>query len=293
MVGEHEQRQDEERPSIGELRDRVLGTGPRIGTGWPHLDAISGGVPAARTTVVRGPSELRLQVLARMAAWAAGEGYPTVIASRARTSDELWLAVGAGGLGLPPDALLASSAHDAWVDDRLRVLDLRVHGGDDAPEVTARDLVARPPALLVVDEFAVWDDDWVSALDPRFGRVDLQQWPRSTGCTLVLGLDGMHDFSEHLSRGVFTLRLEPEDQGTRVRLGAYGYRTRATRTVLLRDGFLEAPAPGAHLLRRPGTANTWEDRSEREISSFADALGGEPVSMVWETEERGEPPAGA
>lgn len=292
MAGRQGEREDEERPSIGELRERTLGTGPRMGTGWPHLDAVSGGIPVARTTVVRGPSELRLQVLARTAAWAAGEGYPTVIASRARTTDELWLAVGAGGLGLPPHALLETSAHDAWVDDRLRVLDVRVIGGDDAPELTSRALAARPPALLVVDEFATWDEDWVTALDPRFGRADLQQWPRSTGCTLVLGLDGMHDFSEHLSRGILTLRLEPEDQGSRVRVGAYGPRTREQRTVLLRDGFLEAPAPGAHLLRRPGATNTWEDRSEQEITSFADALGGEPLSMVWETDERGEPPPG-
>ncbi|AXH95414.1 hypothetical protein [Ornithinimicrobium avium] len=290
MAGQQGAEQDDERPSISELRERMLGLVPRIGTGWPSLDAISGGIPSSRSTVVRGPSELRLQVLARMAAWAAGEGYPTVICSRARTTDELWLAVGAGGLGLPPDALLSTSTHDAWVDDRLRVLDLRVLGGNAAPEATGRAITERMPALLIVDEFATWDEDWVTALDPRFGRLDLQQWPRSSGCALVLGMDGMHDFSEHLSRGVFTLRLEPDDDRTRVRLGAYGHHSRDHRTVLLRDGFLEAPAPGARYLRRGNVANTWEDRSEQEISSFAEALGGEPVSMLWEPEENGEQP---
>lgn len=289
MVGRDEAG-DEERPSVEELRERTLSLGPRIGTGWPDLDAITHGLPAARTTVVRGPSELRLQVLARTAAWAAGEGYATLIASRGRTTDELWLAVGAGGLGLPPDALLTTSAHDAWVDDRLRVLDLRVVGGDDAPELTARAVTTRPPALLVVDEFATWDDDWVTALDPRFGRVDLQQWPRSTGCALVLGMDGMHDFSDHLSRGIFTVRLEPEDHGRRVRLLAYGHRAREDRTVPLLDGFLEPPAPGARYLRREGVANIWQDRSERQISSFAEALGCEPTSLLWEIDERTEPP---
>lgn len=289
MVGEDEA-VGEKRPSIEQVRERMLGLGPRIGTGWPHLDAITQGLPAARTTVVRGPSELRLQVLARTSAWAAGEGYPTVLASRGRTTDELWMAVGAGGLGLPPEALLWTSAHDAWVDDRLRVLDLRVLGGDDAPELTAQAVAARLPALLVVDEFATWDDDWVTALDPRFGRVDLQQWPRSTGCTLVLGMDGVGDFSDHLSRGVFTVRLEPDDHGAQVRLGAYDHRSRDQRVVPLHEGFLEPPMPGARYLRREGVANIWQDRTEQEISSFAEALGGEPVSMVWEVDDRTEPP---
>lgn len=290
MVGERDRHEERERPSVEELRARTLAVGPRLGTGWPHLDAISGGIPVARTTLLRGPSEMRLQVLARMAAWAAGEGYPTLITSRARTADELWLAVAAGGLGLPPEGLLRTSTHDAWIDDRLRVLDLRVVGGDDAPDLTGREVSSRPPALLVIDEFATWDDAWVAALDLSFRRLDLQQWPRSTGCTLVLGMDGMHDFSEHLSRGVLTLRLAPDDDGSRVRLSAYGHQVRDHRTVLLRDGFLEAPPPGAHYLRRAGATNIWEDRSEREISSFAEALGSEPVSVVWERTDEREPP---
>lgn len=41
-----------------------------------------------------------------MAAWAAADGDPTIIASRAVTTEELWLADGAGGLGLPPRTLV-------------------------------------------------------------------------------------------------------------------------------------------------------------------------------------------
>lgn len=275
----------QERPSISELRARTLRREARIGTGWPVLDAVTDGIPLARTTMVRGPSEVRLQVLARLAAWAAGEGYPTVLASLSRTTDELWLAVGAGGLGLPPTALLETATHDAWVDARLRVLDLRVLGGPDAPgqvEAAVRD---RMPSLLVVDDFADAGGDWAASLDLRGGGFDLQEWPRSEGCALVLGFPGMDDFSDWVGRGVLTVRLVPDTDLSRITVGAYTGLRRRTRVVLLRDGFLEAPPPGASLLRRPGVANVWEDRSESEILSFASALGSEVISQVWGREE--------
>lgn len=281
-----EQGYEEHKPlSVSELRARVLGHGPRIGTGWPVLDDLSGGFPAARTTIVRGPSELRLQLLARSVAWAAGEGYPTVIASRARTTDELWLAVAAGGLGLPPTALLETSTHDAWVDARLRVLDLRVFGGSGASTQVAEAVAERTPALLVLDDFVSWDVDLDLPLARGADQFDLQEWPRSTGCALVLGMHGMHDFSELVARGVLTVRLAPDNDGSRVSIAAYAGLQKQSRTVLLRDGFLESPGPGARYLRRPGVANVWEDRSEQDISSFASALGGEVVHQVWEQED--------
>lgn len=276
---------EEARPSLVELRRRVLDEGPRIGTGWPVLDALSGGLGAARTTLVRAPAELRLQVVSRTVAWAAGEGYPVMIASRSRTTPELWLAVAAGALGLPPTALLGTTAHDDWVDARLRVLDVRVHGGDDAPQETAASLAVRPASLLVLDDYESWTGDWATALDPRFERLDLEQWPRSTGCALVLGMTDMSGFSEMVQLGVRTLRLAPSDDGTRVQLSSHSSTRKDKRTVLLRDGFLEPPAPGAAYVRRPDAANLWEDRSELDISAFAAALGSEPVSVVWEAED--------
>lgn len=285
MKGEPQGYEEEEPVSVSELRARVLGEGPRIGTGWPVIDAVSGGFPTGRTTVVRGPSELRLQVLARTAAWAAGEGYPTVIAARTRTTDELWLAVGAGGLGLPPTALLETSTHDAWVDARLRVLDVRVIGGPDAPERVHDTLTERPAALLIVDDFLGWDAHWDFPLDTGAESLDLWEWPRSTGCALVVGMHGMSDFSDWVDRGILTVRLSPENDSTRVSVGAYAGLRKQTRIVLLRDGFLEAPGPGARYVRRTGVANVWEDRSEKEISSFASALGGEVVHQVWEHED--------
>lgn len=280
-----------ERLSVSELRARVLGQGERIGTGWPALDDVTDGIPLARPTVVRGPSEVRLQVLGRVAAWAAGEGYPTVIASPTRSTDELWLAVGAGGLGLPPTALLETDTHDAWVDARLRVLDLRVHGGPDAVERAGAAVRARGASLLVLDGLPdpEWDGGWSEALDGGTGRFDLQAWPRTHGCALVLGVQGMQDFSDWVARGVLNVRLVPEDDGSRITVAAYHGLQRRRRVVLLRDGFLEPPVPGARLLGRPGVANVWRDRSEGEIASFASALGGEVVHQVWEREEETGP----
>lgn len=276
------------RPSIGELRDRTLAREARIGTGWPVLDALTDGIPMARATMVRGPSEVRLQVLARLAAWAAGEGYPTVLASRLRTTDELWLAVGAGGLGLPPTALLETHRHDAWVDARLRVLDLRVLGGPDAPDQVDAALRERRPSLLVVDDFADPGAGWSGAFDVRAGAFDPQEWPRTHGCALVLGVPGMEDFSDWVARGVLTVRLVPDTDLSRITVGAYAGLRKRQRVVLLRDGFLEPPSPGAPLLRRPGVANVWLDRSEDEILSFASALGGQVVTQVREHDVGGQ-----
>lgn len=271
--------------SVSELRTRVLGEGPRIGTGWPVLDDVSGGFPVARTTLVRGPSELRLQLLARSAAWAAGEGWSTVLASRTRTVEELWLALGAGGLGLPQSALLETDTHDAWIDARLRVLDVRVLGGPDAGEQVLEAVEARTPALLVMDDFVHWDLERDLPLTSGHERFDPTTWPRRTGCTLVVGMYGMEDFTEWVHRGVLTVRLAPDPEANRVSIGAYAGLRKQSRTVLLRDGFLESPAPGARHLRRPGVANVWEDRSEKDISRFASALGGEVVHQVWERED--------
>lgn len=287
-MGEHGG--DERRiPSIGALRSRLAADGARLGTGWPVIDDVTGGLPIARPAVVRGPADLRLQVLARAAAWAAGEGYPTMLASRTHTTDELWLAVAAGGLGLPPAALLSSQAHDAWIDARLRVLDLRVHGGADAPERAVAAVAARTPALLVIDDFATWDQAWIDALEGRFGRLELHEWPRRTGCTLVLGVTGMDDFSDWLDRGVLTVRLVPAEDHGRVTVTACTATTRRQRTVLLRDGFLEPPGPGARYLRRPGVDNVWEDRTDAEISTFASILGADVSSLVWERGDEAGP----
>lgn len=285
----------EPRPSIGELRSRTLRREPRIGTGWPVLDALTDGIPMARATMVRGPSEVRLQVLARLAAWAAGEGYPTVLASRRRTRDELWLAVGAGGLGLPPGALLETQTHDAWVDARLRVLDLRVLGGPDAPEQLDAALGVRMPSLLVVDDFPDPGADWPTTLGHRAGPLDgtggfdPMEWPRTRGCALVLGAAGMDEFSDWVERGVLTLRLVPDPDHSRITISAHAGLRKGSRVVLLRDGFLEPPPPGARLVRRPGVANVWQDRSEAEIRSFATALGSEVLTQVWEDEDSAPP----
>lgn len=273
---------------MAELRRRFRRESGRITTGWPVLDSLCGGLRAERTTIVRAPADLRLQVLSRTVAWAAGEGHATVLASRARTSEELWLAVAAGSLGLPPTALLTTTAHDEWIDARLRVVDVRVHGGEHAPAETGRALAARPASLLVVDDFETWSTDWACALDPRLERLDLQQWPRTARCTLVLGMSDLDGWSETLEQGVPVLRLAPDEHLSRVVLSSYEYRRRQHRTVLLRDGFLDAPAPGARYVRRSGAANLWEDRSAEDISSFAAALGSEPVSVVWESEDDGE-----
>ena len=89
-------------------------------------------------------------------------------------------------------------ALDASLLGRARtagLLDVRVHGGDDAPQETAASLAVRPASLLVLDDYESWTGDWATALDPRFERLDLEQWPRSTGCALVLGMTDMSGFS--------------------------------------------------------------------------------------------------
>lgn len=277
--------EDEERaetfPSIGEIRASLTCRGERLGTGWPVVDDVSGGLPAVGTTVVRGPSELRLQVLARTAVWAAGEGYPVLLGSRSRTTDELRLAVAAGGLGLPPRALLDTTAHDDWLDDRLRVLDLRVHGGPDAHERAGRDVHQRPPALLVVDDYLTWERDWDAALDIFEGRLDLQLFPRRMGISVVLGVTSMDYFSDWLDRTALTVRLDPSGDASRVTVYAYEGLHRGQRTVPLRDGFLPPPHPGRIRLSRPRVTNVWTERSEAEIEAFADTLGARTTETMW------------
>lgn len=280
MTHEHD-----ERPTVEQLRQgHLLGGQLRIGTGWPVIDELTRGLPVRRTTVVRGPADQRLQVLARMAAWAAGEGHPTVLASSSVSTRDLWLAIGAGGLGLPPRALLTTDAHDAWVDDRLRVLDVRVFGGGDAPDDTAEALRARPATVVIVDDYKEWESQWDRALDPRFERLHVRQWPSETGCALVLGVTSMEDFSDWIFDGVFTVRLAPSNDGRSITISLYDGALSDRRTMPLQDGFLPPPPPGATLVRRPGVQNLWNDRSEEEISRFATALGGEVVQQEVETE---------
>lgn len=230
---------------------------------------------------------MRLQLLSRLAAWTAGEGLPTLIASRSVTAEELWLAVAGGGLGLPPRALLESTAHDAWLDARLRVLDLRVIGGARAPLETHRALQDRVPRVLVIDDYVQSDDEWAEALSGRTGEraLDLQVAPRTLECALILGMGSMDYFSDLMDRAALTVRLVPDDDGTRIRVSAYEALSKEHRTVLLRDGFLEPPLPGRPLIRRPGVANIWLEQSEEDIAAFAGTLGAEVTEMVWEPEE--------
>ncbi|MCK0112490.1 hypothetical protein MWU75_10105 [Ornithinimicrobium sp. F0845] len=266
-------------PSIAELRKKLTADQPRIGSGWPVVDEVTKGIPIGRTTAVRGPQHLRLQVLARMAAWAAGDGYPTLIASRAVTREEMWLAVGAGGLGLPPRALLDSHAHDAWIDDRLRVLDLQVFGGHDAHEDVAVELLRRAPRVVIVDDYSNSEHYWNEALDPVERRLDLNVIPRRLGCALVLGGSSMDTFSDWLERAALTVRIVPESDGTRTRVSGYEGTSKTSRTVLLRDGYLEQPRLDLPLIRRAGVTNIWEARTPQNISSFALTLGADVLDV--------------
>lgn len=278
-------------PSLSEVRHRLLETGPRVGTGWPVLDEVTGGLPLNRTTLVRGPQDLRLQLLARVAAWTAGEGLPTLIASRSVTTEELWLAVAGGGLGLPPRALLEDRTHDAWLDARLRVLDLRVIAGHDAEDKTAAALRVRPPRVLIIDDYLQSEHIWDDALAEHTGRqrLDMQVAPRRLGCAVVLGFGSMDYFSDHLDRVALTVRIVPDDNGARTRVSAYQGLSKEHRTVLLRDGFLEAPLPGRSLIRRPGVANIWLEKAEEDITAFAEALGAESTSVLWESDDDERP----
>lgn len=274
-------------PSIAELRAKLTQAQPRIGSGWPVIDTITKGLPIGRTTAVRGPQQLRLQVLARMAAWAAGDGYPTMIASRAVTTEELWLAVGAGALGLPPRALLDGHEHDAWIDDRLRVLDLRVFGDHDAPERVGAELLRAKPRVLIVDDYPASDEYWDAALDPVDRRLDLNIVPRRLGCALVLGSTTMETFSDWLDRAALTIRIVPDDDGSRTRISAYEGQSRDSRTVLLRDGYLEKPRLDLPMVRHPGITNIWEERRPEALDAFMTTLGAEVVAGHWgEPDER-------
>jgi len=277
-------------PSVSDVRQRLLNRGPRIGTGWPVLDEVTGGLPLSRSTLIRGPQDVRLQLLSRVAAWTAGEGLPTLIASRSVTEEELWLAVAGGGLGLPPQALLETSTHDAWLDARLRVLDLRVIGGAMAPMQTHRALHERVPRVLIIDDYVQSDDEWDQALSERTGErgIDLQVAPRTLGCALILGMGSMDYFSDLMDRASVTVRLVPDDDYTRIRVSAYEGLSKEHRKVLLRDGFLEAPLAGRPLIRRPGVTNIWLDRADEDIASFAGALGAEVTELSWEADDGDE-----
>lgn len=282
---EHADRGPEAPPGVARLRDEVRSARAQISTGWPVLDRLTGGIPLARGTVVRGPSQLRLQVLARMAAWAAGDGWPVLIASRTLTESELRLAVAAGGLGLPAAALLDDDRYDHWLDARLRVLDLRVIGGRDAHLRAGEEVAARTPALLIVDDYLMSEVAWQMLLDPRDQELDLLAWPRHHRCALVLGDPGMDRWSWTLDRADLNIRLVPREREPQVRISAYRGPQGQSAEVPLRHGYLDAPIPSSALVRRAGVTNLWQDSPEQDVEGFAGALGVDSDQLFWQPDE--------
>lgn len=279
-------------PSIAELRERVLRSRQRIGTGWPVLDGLTGGIMVGRTTVVSAPDELRHQVLGRMAAWAAGESYRTLIASTGRSTEDLLLSVAAGGLGLPARVLLATTSHDAWLDARMRVLDLVAVAGPDAPARVADVMTSRRPAVMaMVDGYYsgegenLWDralrveptirDSWGAPA----GRFDPVLYPQRRRCALVLATpdDGHAEvLVPHAARYV---RLQPRDSGSRVEITVRTDRIVRTKIVVLDHGLLPRPTTDARQVRRRGAVNIWEERLPGEVNRFADLLGAQAFDV--------------
>ncbi|MFB9732723.1 hypothetical protein [Ornithinimicrobium kibberense] len=276
-------------PSVAELRAAVRRAHPRIGTGWPVLDALTDGVALGRTTVVGAPPALRAQVLGRMAAWAAGESYRVLLASTRATTEELLLSVAAGGLGLPARALLETDSHDAWLDARLRVLDLEVHAGTDAPRRFAESMSStRRPALAVVDGYDDdTDDQWGRALQVDGRETDVWSrphldpgaYPLRHGCALVLGVPDVRHLELGLRGADTYLSLTPRDDASRVEITATREGRSRTRTVLLRDGLLPPPTPHPDQVRRRGVVNIWEERLPSQITRFAGLLGAEAFEV--------------
>lgn len=286
-------------PSIAELRARVRRSFPRIGTGWPVLDGLTGGVAIGRTTVVSAPDGLRQQVLGRMAAWAAGESYRTVLASTVSSTDELLLAVAAGGLGLPARALLATTSHDAWLDARMRVLDLVTLAGPEAPGRFAEVMTsARPAVMAIVDGFSGESESlWDRALridpptpDPwSHSSFDAVLYPLQRRCALVLATpdDGHADFS--VPTAARYVRLQPRDAQSRVEITVRTGGVNRSRIVLLRDGLLPQPTPTAEQVRRRGVVNIWEERLPAEITRFADLLGAQAFDLEHVQDDEAAP----
>ena len=267
-------------PSVADLRRRMARRVTRVGTGWPVLDDVGQGLPVGAVTMIHAPDELRLQVLGRMAAWAAGEGYRTLLASCAWSTEELWLAVAAGGIGLPGVALLDDPQHDDWLDARLRVLDLHVHGGRTAPQAVRGVLEAGPvPLVMIIDDYALSFRAWDPVLDPVDESFNLRVVPRELGAAVVLGGPAPPEWASsppEVGVGLLLNLKVPAGAGTAEVRGTTPTRHVVRRTPL-RDGFLEPPTPGDPLIRRPHVTNVWDDPSDQDVSSFAAILGRPPT----------------
>lgn len=274
-------------PSLAQLRAAVRRGRVRIGTGWPLLDLLGGGLVVGTTTVVSAPEQLRSQVLGRIAAWAAGESWRTVLASTLRSREELLLDVAAGGLGLSAAALMESDLHDAWLDARMRVLDLSVHGGATAAVDFAGTMENRRPTLAVVDGYDLDAEPWDEVLHTRASQVVM--WPPPTieaavyplrhRCALVVGLESVMMRSTHVPHAATYVTLVPRDESSRVEIAVTTDGRRQTRTVLLRDRLLPPPKSVPAQLRRRGVVNIWEERLPQEIDRFAGILGADAFDV--------------
>ncbi|MGC5584990.1 hypothetical protein [Ornithinimicrobium sp. W1665] len=274
-------------PSLAQLRAAVRRGRVHIGTGWPLLDLLGGGLVVGTTTVVAAPAQLRAQVLGRIAAWAAGESWRTVLASTLRSREELLLDVAAGGLGLSAAALMESDLHDAWLDARMRVLDLSVHGGATAAADFAETMESRRPTVAVVDGYDLDDDPWDEVLHTRASRVVM--WPPPSiepavyplrhRCALVVGLESTSMRPTHVADAASFITFVPRDEFSRVDVAVTTDGRRQTRTVLLRDRLLPPPRSVPAQLRRRGVVNIWEERLPQEIDRFAGILGADAFDV--------------
>jgi len=258
-------------PTMADLRDQ-LSLEELIGTGWPTLDEILGGLRRRQVYAVEGPQGSRRRVLARLAAWAGGAGHRVVWVGNTQTAPGMKLQVMAAGVGCSPAELATTTDLDDLLDEAIRRIHVVTVGADCGPESWLRDLVTSgvPFDVLIVDDFTRGDDAWVKALG---GAVDVF-WSEPWGAVLRLAA------RRHAVIVLAGRSMPRADVAAHVQLG--GYRS-GTRSLGVAVDAPEVQAT-ARMPVDPGPPaasgrplNVWEELAERRLLSFAAALGATPV----------------
>lgn len=193
------------RMPVGALYQYAAMLATPISTGWPELDCATGGLHRPRVIGIVGEPIHRRQLLHRISAWVAGDGYGVVHIDTARHANALALSIFESGAGTPalgPMCTVPDSAQACW-----RSLRLACSGVGSSEDDLATALASSAPVdLLVLD----------GARDTHAPRI-----AHTYGASVLVGSDAIGTqvrdaiWRVHRPRGTLVVDVTEDPTGTR------------------------------------------------------------------------------